>query len=140
MTNTIPRDENGRPIITLTPLEKTVIHVPKQGEYRKLMNIYKACGIMFSPSDTVRESPLKYDLWSHLRERTGITADLPNDRTFWNEEKYQEFRRFGYGDINNLVGMGWRKIVLGEYFSEQGVTEEMSEEINQWVNVDRWRK
>lgn len=141
MTNEVQRDIYGMPIVTLTSLERTAVHVPEEKDYSALMRIYELGRIRFSPRESVASLPTKYDLWANLREKTCITADFPADRREWNREKgkYVGFRRFGYGERDLFEREGWRMITPDIFYTKQNVTPEMVQASNKWFNMDKWR-
>jgi len=110
----LERDEDGKPILELTPIEGTAIHTPTRGGYNELMMVYECGGWKWGKGDM----PTVSDNWKVYSEETCIRMD-----------------KFLYhGSWGLYQGTGYNIISADEFYERQKVTPEMREEINKWFN------
>ena len=114
LTQILQRDEDGKPKLDLTPIEKTAVNTPTQEDYDGLMRVYECGGWRWVGGDL----PTKYDRWEMGEERTSIDAE--NGFAYDSKEFYQE--------------NGWNVISPQEFYQTQKVTPEMLNEINIWFD------
>jgi len=108
----LDRDENGRPVLKLTPIKKTVVNTTTQEEYDTLMQVYECGGW----KGITGKLPITYDNW-HVRN---ISTCLRVEDKFWqgNIELYESKK---YNIISTQV-----------LYEKQRVTQEMIDEINEY--------
>lgn len=117
LTQVLERDENGKPILKLNPMEETVVHTPTKEEYYILMQVYECGGWR----------------WNN--------AHLPTKLIHWETEK-ETFINAGvnFANPSNLMGFrhGHREsfpegvISIQEFYDAQKITPKVLKEINQY--------
>ena len=113
----LQRDETGKPIVKLTPIERTAVNTPTQEDYWNLMRVYE-CGSWRWISE---ESPTQRSNWNKYEEKTCVGgADIVH---------------FGFGNREYyLQEKVWNVISPQEFYDAQNITPEMLQEINIWFD------
>ena len=113
--NKLERDSEEKPKITLSELEKTVVHTPTLEEYDTLMQVYE-CG-----------------RWKWVGE------NLPTGHNNWNVYKEETCIRvksgFTYGYEGYCRKEGYDVILTQEFYDTQNITQENINEINSYFET-----
>ncbi len=121
LTQILERDEDGKPKLNLTPIEKTVVSTPTQEDYWDLMRVYE-CGGWEWGDGTL---PIRHNYWETYKEETCMEVGIDILR---NKGKlgyaYREFYQREGGII----------ISTNEFYENQKITPEMLNEINIWFD------
>ena len=114
----LAKEEYERPILVLTELENTTVHIPTQESYDTLMQIYEI-GKWEWPDN----NPTEHNFWKGYKQRTCIP--LKN--------------RFQYGNKEFYIQKNWRILTLQEFceFQKPEITPKMIKEINQLFEVNK---
>ena len=120
-TNQLKKDENGRPIIKLTPLEKTAVHTPTQESYDTLMQVYECGGWKWSNG----KLPTSEDYWEDEKEKTCVDAEFLGGGGF----------RYSSKDYN--LAINWNILQPQEFYNKQNITDAQIKEINEYFENER---
>src|SRR3989339_204964 len=115
------KDENGRPILELKELERTVIHTLTQENYDTLMQIYE-CGDRKWVEDIIL--PTEFNAWECYGKITCVQA----------------YNKFQYGDLKEVNEYGNYKIITPQEFYElqdPRITSEIIQEISKWFEINK---
>jgi len=120
----LERDENRRPILNLTPIEKTAVNTPTQEDYWTLMRTYEIGGWKWASGELPTS---RMNLWTtRYKQETcmGAGFDLSENR----RERFKTDKR------NFYLGNDWNIISPQEFYDAQNpkITPEMLDEINAW--------
>jgi hypothetical protein len=116
----LEKDLEGKPKITLKPLEKTVVHTPTQEEGNALMQVYECGGWKWIHGDL----PTKYNnnYWESMyKEETCI--DTKN--------------RFVYGSKELYQRAGRNVISIQEFYDKQKITPDILREIKNYFETKK---
>ena len=111
-TNQLKRDENGRPIIKLTPLEETAVNTPTQESYNTLMQVYECGGWKWVNGDLPTSGNL---FWKSNKEKTCVRGE--NEFAYGTKDNYKE---------------SWEILPTQEFYNKQNITDDMIKEINEY--------
>ena len=125
LTQILQRGENGKPILDLTPLEKTTVNTPTQESYIELIRVYECGDWKWSVG---RSLPTQKSFWGDYKENTCIEAGVDYPSGVYDEGKFGYFGRefFGSG--------GWGIISTQQFYETQKITPEMLNEVNVWFD------
>ena len=125
LTQILQRDETGKPILQLTPMEKIAVNPTTQESYDELMRTYELGGWRWKSGDL----PTQYDGWNPYKENTCIDGGV-----------YSE-GRFLFNDRDFHLKEGRRKVITTqEFYDVQNITPEMIREINIWFDENDRKK
>ena len=130
LTQILQRGENGKPILDLTPLEKTTVHTPTQESYIELLRVYECGDWKWHESSSPAQLNLSINFpksfWESYKEETCVDAGV-------------DFRKGGV-ILNGVFGYrkfdqsdGWKAISTQQFYETQNITTEMLQEINEWL-------
>jgi len=123
ISQVLERDENGKPILNLTSIEKTTVSTPTQRSYDELMRVYECGGWKWSSGFFPRE----LNLWTTYEGETGITAGICYPRNIKGG--------FQHGDISSGdLTENFEYITLQEFYNAQNppISKAGLDEINEW--------
>ena len=120
----LERDENGKPKLALTPLEKTAVHTPTQEDYDILMRTYELGGWEWRGGESLTQD----NFWIDHKEKTCIAAGVYYPSGVYDEGK------FGYDGRELYLGEGWNVISTQQFYETQKITPERLREINEWFD------
>jgi len=126
LTKILQRDENGKPVLKLEPIEKTAVHVPtqSQSEYRNLMRAYECGGWKWSGGVL----PTQINALKLHREETCIGAGVHYSSGIYNGGEFEYCNREFYQQRN------WKIISTQDFYDVQKITPEILKEINIWFD------
>jgi len=122
LTQILERDEDGKPIIKLEPIENTVVNTRTQDDYWTLMRVYECGGFRWMDNGT----PFHKNKWPDHNEKTCISAGAS---TLGKTDS-----RFGYERESYCRDIGWNIISPSEFYKNQKVTKKMINEINKYFD------
>ena len=108
----LERDSEGKPRITLSPLEKTVVNTSTQEKYNILMQVYECGGWRWWDKDL----PTWRNKWDDEKEKTCIEGECG----------------FGYSSKKYYRMNRYKVISTKKFYKIQNITPENIEEINEW--------
>ena len=117
--NKLEKDAQGRPIIKLTPLEKTAINTKTQQEHNTLMQVYECGGWRWSGGELPTYSKDRGD-----EEEISVTGGY----VFYTNA----INRFSWGFQRFYLDNGWKVIPTKEFYNKQNITDDMIKEINEY--------
>lgn len=120
LTQILQRDEKGKPILKLTPLEKTAVHTPTKKSYDELMEVYECGGGIWRSGNLPTES----DCFRGERKETCVDAGVD----YQNEGIYNN-GKFGYSSRKFYQGKNWKIISPQKFYEIQKITPEMLNEM-----------
>ncbi len=123
LTQILERDSNGKPILKLKPIKKTVVNTTTQKDYWDLMRVYE-CGVWnWSGGYLATQKNYWYD-----KEETCVDAGVDYPNGIYNKGK------FGYGNIKFYRKENWKIISTQGFYDTQKITPEILNEINVWFD------
>jgi len=124
LENVLQRDENGKPILSLTPLEKTAVNTPTQEDYDVLMQVYECGGWKWN----LGELPTQFNCLNLYKEKTCVYAGID----FFS--KRTGIIRFN--DMDFYRENDWKVIFPQEFYDTQNpkIHLKMLKEINKWFD------
>ena len=118
--NKLERNADGRPILHLTPLEKTAVNAPTREDYNTLMRVYECSGWKWHDG----KNPSEINRWeiygSDFCAGVGV---------HWGTNKVKVF---GWGDKENYISLDGKIISIEEFYKIQKITPEMIKEVNKY--------
>lgn len=123
LENILKKDENGKPIINLTPIKKTTINPKTQEEYDELMRVYELGNWIWNN----RSLATKLGCWKKYKEETCIGAGI--------DYSTKNKKIFGFCDKDFYLMVNWNIISTEEFYNMQKITPEMIKEINIYFEV-----
>ena len=123
LTQLLQRNSDGKPIVKLTPLEKTAVNTPTQEVYNELMRTYELGGWKWRGGGDL---PTQYDGWNDYKKDTCVDAGYYDEKS--NKEGFKFAKRKWYQSEN------WKIISPQDFYDIQNITPEMLQEINIWFD------
>ena len=124
-TNKLERDAQGKPIIKLTPLERTAVNTQTQEAYDTLMQVYECGGWRWYRGSSLTSG----DHWKGYKEKICMDAG-------YNFHNNQE-GLICYGPTRDFNEKGKEIISPQEFYNKQNITPEMINEINKYFENEK---
>ena len=124
LTQILQRDSEGKPKLDLTPIEKTTVYTPTQGDYWDLMRVYELGGWRWRGG----KLPTEINSWNNFKEKTYIDAGVDYPSGVYNDGE------FGFANREFYLEKGLGIISSQEFYDKQRITSEMLQEINEWFD------
>ncbi len=124
LTQLLQRDENGKPVLRLKPIEKTVVHTSTEEDYWDLMQVYECEGWKWSSGSL----PTQSSVWNTNKEETCIAAGVNYPNGIYDKG------RFGFTNRKFYMRKNWKIISTQDFYDTQKITSEMFNELNVWFD------
>jgi hypothetical protein len=111
-------DTNGKPVLKLISLEKTVIHTPTQKDYDTLMQIYET-GNWWNC------------LLNEVSTDNNFLSDTKKDTCIKAEQSYS----YDSKEYYEKIGLGI--ISTKQFYNIQKITPKMIQELNEWYDTNK---
>lgn len=116
LTNILESDEDGKPVLKLTPIKKTAINTATEKDYTQLMKILECGGWQWNSGDL----PTTLNFWVFYKEKTCISGESVG-QIFYGPRKFYQNNRY--------------KIRTPQEFydaQKPPITPEILREVNDW--------
>ena len=125
LTTILQRDENGKPILNLIPLERTAVNFKTKEESDTYLRIVE-CGGWKWRDGNLPTKPRFYN-WNEYKEETCIDAGVDYN-------KGGKYNNGEFGFAYKEFYKNWKVIPTQDFYKAQNppITPEMSNEINNW--------
>ena len=120
LENILKKGSDGKPILELTPLEKTAVHTPTQEIYNELMRVYEIGNWKWFDE----KLPTKFTYWNEYKRKTCIDAGV----THYSKLESQ----FGYSDKKFCLKNNFKVLSTQNFYEIQKITPKMIKEINEY--------
>ena len=117
--NKMVEEEQTKPRIKLTPLERTAISTPIHKEYTNLMQVYECGGWKWSSGDL----PTSFDNWWEHEGETCVTVGVD---ILGNE------KRFSYDAEEVCEEIGFKILTPTQFYKIQSITQAQIQEIDKY--------
>jgi len=124
LTQILKRDRNGKPILQLTPIEKTAVNIPTQEDYWDLMRTYELGEWRWWGGELLTQK----NFWIDNKEQTCIGAGVNHPSGVYDEGKFK------YSNRKTYLKEDWEIISPQEFYQRQNITPEILREINEWFD------
>ena len=116
MTNKINLE---KPIINLSPLEKTAVKTPTQKEYNELMKVYEMGGWKWCTGYL----PTELNRWESYKEKMCISGET---------KSFDKNEQFGYCSEEFYKSEKYTIISTSDFYKKQGITKKDLNKINKY--------